>query len=188
MRLRRLCRLCAGRCRRIGSHQPLRPGRRTRHCGARQSNGLARRRPRPRIRHGDAVCPRADSCRRMHRLPGASVPVQPMPSAARRNTCTPFWKLAARAAPSALRPVPWTALTSLKSAANGRGRMPAKQNFITRKPGRGASVRQPWRTHVLHADAKQRLTYRQRPLLPQLPPPRNFMADILAQARARSRQ
>ena len=69
--------------------------------------------------------------------------------------------------------VPWTALTSLKSAANGRGRMPAKQNFITRKPGRGASVRQPWRTHVLHADAKQRLTYRQRPLLPQLPPPTN---------------
>ena len=79
---------------------------------------------------------------------------------------------AARAAVSALRPAPWTALTSLKSAANGRGRMPAKQNVITRKPGRGASVRQPWRTPVLHADAKQRLTYRQRPLLPLRPPPR----------------
>ena len=54
----------------------------------------------------------------------------------------------------------------------GRGRMPAKQNVITRKPGRGASVRQPWRTPVLHADAKQRLTYRQRPQLPLRPPPR----------------
>lgn len=104
--------------------------------------------------------------------PGASVPVQPMPSAARLNTCTPFWKLAARAAASVLQPAPWTALTLLKSAANGRGRMPAKQNFITRKPGRGASVRQPWRTPVLHADAKQRLTYRQRLRLPQRPPPR----------------
>ena len=65
-----------------------------------------------------------------------------------------------------------TAWTLSKSAANGRGKMPAKQNVITRKPGRGASVRQPWRTPVLHADVKQRLTYRQRPLLPQLPPPR----------------